>query len=99
MPKTIQPLDDRVLIKRSDAANKTTGGLHLPDSAKEKPKIGVINAIGPGKLLENGERSTMQVKAGNKVFFTSYAGHEIELDGDEFMLMNESDILGIIKEK
>ena len=99
MSKFIQPLDDKVLIQRSDAASKTPGGLHLPDSAKEKPKTGFVKAVGPGKLLDSGERGKVQVKVGDEVIFTSYSGHEIELNNEEFMLMSESDILGIIKEK
>jgi len=97
MPKTIQPLDDKVLIKRNDPAKKTPGGLHLPDSSKEKPKTGIVKSVGPGKLLESGERGKPQLKEGDEVIFQSYAGHEIEMDGVEFILMESSEIMAIIK--
>ena len=92
----IRPLGDKVIVKRVDAEEVTAGGIVLPDSAKEKPKRGIILAIGNGKLLDDGTRSDMQVKKNDEVIFTSYAGTEIKVDGDEYMIMDESDILGIM---
>ena len=92
----IRPLGDKVIIKRLDAEDKTTGGIVLPDSAKEKPKRGIVQAVGDGRLLDDGTRSEMQVKKQDEVIFTSYAGTEIKVDGDEYMIMDESDILGVM---
>ncbi len=92
----IRPLGDKVIVKRVEADEVTAGGIVLPDSAKEKPKRGIILAIGNGKLLDDGTRSTMQVKKNDEVLFTSYAGTEIKVDGDEYMIMDESDILGVV---
>ncbi len=92
----IRPLGDKVIVKRVDAEEMTAGGIVLPDSAKEKPKRGIILAIGNGRLLDDGTRSEMQVKKNDEVIFTSYAGTEIKVDGDEYMIMDESDILGIM---
>ncbi len=91
----IKPLGDKVIVERVEATEKTAGGIYLPDTAKEKPKRGIIKAVGTGKLLDDGSRSDMQVKKGDEVFFTSYAGTEIKVDGDEYLIMDESDILGI----
>jgi len=92
----IRPLGDKVIVKRVDAEEKTAGGIVLPDTAKEKPKRGVVMAIGNGRLLDDGTRSKMQVKKSDEVVFTSYAGTEIKVDGEEYMIMDESDILGIM---
>ena len=92
----IRPIGDKVIVKRVEADEKTAGGIVLPDSAKEKPKRGVVLAIGNGKLLDDGSRGSMQVKKNDEVLFTSYAGTEIKMDGDEYMIMDEADILGII---
>lgn len=92
----IRPLGDKVIIKRLEAEDTTVGGIILPDAAKEKPKRGVIKAIGDGKLLDTGERSTMQVKKNDEVLFTSYAGTEVKVDGDEYLIMDENDILAIL---
>lgn len=92
----IRPLGDKVIVKRVDAEEMTAGGIVLPDSAKEKPKRGIILATGNGRLLDDGTRSEMQVKKNDEVIFTSYAGTEIKVDGDEYMIMDESDILGIV---
>ena len=93
----IRPLGDKVLVKRIEAATVTAGGIVLPDSAKEKPKQGRVQAVGNGKLLNTGERGKLQVKKGDEVLFTSYAGTEIKVDGSELLIMDESDILGIIE--
>jgi chaperonin GroES len=94
----IRPLGDKVIVKRLEAEEKTAGGIVLPDSAKEKPKQGKIISVGNGKLLDNGNRSEMQVKKGDKVLFTSYAGSEVKIGGDEFVIMDESEIMAIIED-
>lgn len=93
----IRPLGDKIVVKRLDAEEKTAGGIVLPDSAKEKPKRGTVQAVGEGKLLDSGKRSTPQVKKNDQVLFTSYAGTEIKVDGEELLIMDESDILAIIE--
>jgi chaperonin GroES len=93
----IRPLADKVLIKRLEAENKTTGGIVLPDTAKEKPQRGKIISTGRGKVLDDGTVRKMQVKRGDTVLFTSYAGSEIKIDGKEHLIMSESDILAIIE--
>ena len=92
----IKPLGEKVIVKRVEASEMTKGGIVLPDSAKEKPKRGVIQAVGTGKLLDDGSRSEMQVKENEEIVFTSYAGSEIKIDGKEYLIMDESDILGVI---
>ncbi len=92
----IRPLGDKVIIKRVEAEEVTTGGIVLPDSAKEKPKRGLIKAIGDGKLLDSGERSQLQVKKNDEVLFTSYAGTEVKVGGEEYIIMDESDILAVL---
>jgi chaperonin GroES len=92
----IRPLADKVLIKRVEAETMTKGGIVLPDSAKEKPRRGKVVALGDGKLLENGTRSEFQVKVGDLVLFTSYGGTELKVDGEEVLIMDESDILAIL---
>ena len=92
----IRPLGDKVIVKRVEAEDKTAGGIVLPDTAKEKPKRGIVLATGSGRLLDDGTRSDMQVKKNDEVLFTSYAGTEIKVDGQEYMIMDESDILGVL---
>lgn len=92
----IRPLGDKVLVQRLEAESTTKGGIVLPDSAKEKPKRGKILALGDGKLLDNGERAAFQVKKGDEVLFSSYAGTEIKVDDDELIIMDENDILAVI---
>ena len=92
----IRPLGGKVLIRRLEAEEKTTGGIVLPDTAKEKPQRGEVLALGEGKLLDDGTRAKFQVAKGNQVLFTSYAGTEIKVEGEDLMLMDESDILAII---
>ena len=92
----IRPLGDKVIVKRVEAEGKTAGGIVLPDTAKEKPKRGIILAMGNGRLLDDGTRSEMQVKKNDEVIFTSYAGTEIKIDGEEYMIMDVSDVLGIV---
>ena len=93
----IQPLADKVLVQRLEAENKTAGGIVLPDSAKEKPQKGKIVSVGKGKVLDDGTLRKMQVKKGDTVLFTSYAGTEIKLDGKEYLIMSESDIMAVIE--
>lgn len=92
----IKPLGDKVIVKRVEAEEKTAGGIVLPESAKEKPKRGIILAVGSGRLLDDGTRSEMQVKKNDEVLFTSYAGTDIKVDGEEYMIMDETDILGVV---
>lgn len=89
----LKPLDDRVVVEPLSAEETTAGGIVLPDSAKEKPQRGTILAVGPGRLLDSGERSTLSVKVGDEVLFSKYGGTEIEVDGKEIKILRESDIL------
>ena len=93
---SIRPLGDKVIIKRVEAKERTRGGIVLPDAAKEKPKRGMVKAIGTGRLLDDGSRSGFQVKKNDEVVFTSYAGTEIKVNDEEYLIMDESDILGVI---
>ena len=93
----IRPLADKVLVQRLEAENKTRGGIVLPDTAKEKPQRGKIVSVGKGKLLDDGTLKKMQVKKGDTVLFTSYAGTEVKIDGKEYLIMNESDIMAVIE--
>lgn len=93
----IRPLNDRVLVLRVEEEKKTAGGLIIPDSAKEKPQEGKIVAVGPGKRDENGKRTVMDLKEGDKILFSKYAGTEIKIDGVEHLFMREDDILGILE--
>ncbi len=93
---TIVPLGDRVLIKRVEAEEKTKGGIVLPDTAKEKPREGIVKAVGKGRLLDNGERAPLTVKKGDRVLFSSYAGTEIKVDGEEYLVMSEDEILAVL---
>ncbi|MBP7936479.1 MAG: co-chaperone GroES [Phycisphaerae bacterium] len=92
----IRPLGDKVVVKRVEAESKTAGGIVLPDTAKEKPRRGIVQATGDGKLLDNGQRSKLQVAKGDEVLFSSYAGTEIKVEGEELLILDESDILAII---
>lgn len=97
MATNITPLHDRVIIKRiEDNVNQTAGGLFIPDTAKEKPQEGEVIAAGQGKYKEDGTRQSLDVKKGDRVLFGKYSGSEIKLDGDEFIIMREDEILGII---
>ena len=91
----LQPLGDRVVVRRLEAQEKSEGGIILPDAAKEKPQRGKVLAVGDGKVLEDGSKQKLQVKKGDVVIFTSYAGEELKVDGDEVLLMHEEDILAI----
>jgi chaperonin GroES len=90
-------LDDRVLVKRDEAEEKTAGGIVLPDTAKEKPQRGKVIAAGPGKVLDSGKRGDMSVKVGDEVYYGKYAGTEIKIEGEEYVILKESDVLAIIE--
>lgn len=94
--ETITPLGDRILVKRTEADAKTKGGIILPDSAKEKPREGTVVNIGAGKLLDSGERAAMTVKPKDRVLFSSYAGSEVKIDGNEFVILTEDEVLAVI---
>jgi len=97
MSDKIKPLGDRVLIKALEREEKTKSGIVLPDTAKEKPQEGRVLAIGSGKLLENGTKVPLEVKVGQKVIFSKYAGTEVKVDGEEMMILNERDVLAIVE--
>lgn len=93
---SLRPLDDRIVVKRLTAEAKTAGGIILPDAAKEKPQEGEVIAVGAGKLLDSGKRATPDVKVGDHVLFGKYSGTEVKVEGEEFLIMRESDILAKI---
>ena len=93
----IRPLGEKVLIKRLEAEDRTAGGIVLPDSAKEKPKRGTVLSVGDGRLLDTGKRNPLQVKKGDQVLFTSYAGTEVKYEGEEMIIMDEGDILAVLE--
>lgn len=97
MATKVKPLGEKILVKRVEAEGKTKGGIVLPDTAKEKPKEGRVLAVGEGKLLDSGARAPFQVKKGDRILFSSYAGTEVTIDGDELLLMNEEDVLAVIE--
>ena len=90
------PLNDKILVKRVEAEDKTAGGILLPDTAKEKPRQGKVLSLGDGKLLETGKRAAFQVKEGDRVLFTAYAGNEVQVDGEDYLIMSEDDILAVM---
>jgi chaperonin GroES len=92
----IVPLNDKLVVERLEADEKTAGGIILPDTAKEKPKQGKVVSVGEGKLLDDGKRAAFQVKVGDRVLFTSYAGNEVTLDGKEYLIMTEDDVLAVV---
>ncbi len=92
----VKPLQDRVLIKRTEEESKTAGGIIIPDSHSEKPGQGQVIAVGPGYRLDNGDVAALSVKEGDKVLFAKYSGSEVKLDGQEFLIMKEADILGVL---
>jgi chaperonin GroES len=93
----IRPLHDRVILKRLEEETVSKGGIIIPDSAKEKPAQGKVVAVGTGKVLENGTKIEMNVKVDDRVLFSKYAGTEVKIEGDEFLIMREDDILGVIE--
>jgi chaperonin GroES len=94
----LKPLNDRVVVKRIEEEEKTAGGIIIPDTAKEKPIQGEVKAVGSGKVMEDGTRRPLDVKAGDRVLFSKYAGTDIKVEGDELLIMREDDILAIIEQ-
>ena len=94
----LKPLDDRVVIQRTEAEDKTASGIYLPESAKEKPMTGTVLAVGPGKVDDNGNRTPLSVTTGDTVLYGKYAGTEVELDGETYMILRESELLGVIED-
>ncbi len=92
----IRPLHDRVLVRRLEEAEQKVGGIIIPDSAKEKPQQGEVVAVGNGKLLENGERVPLDVKAGDRILFGKYSGSDIKIDGEEYLILREDEILAVL---
>jgi len=93
----IKALGDKILVKRLEAEEKTPGGIVLPDTAKEKPKEGEVIELGSGKVLDSGDREEFQVKVGDRVIFASYAGTEVTIDGEEYLVMSQDDVLAIVE--
>ncbi len=93
----IRPLNDRILVKRLEEEEKTSGGIIIPDSAKEKPAEGEIVAAGPGKLNDKGERIALEVKVGDRVLFSKYGGTDVKIEGEDFLIMREDDVLGVVE--
>ena len=93
---TIRPLNEKIVVKRVEAEEKTSGGIVLPDTAKEKPKEGVVISLGTGRLLENGERASFQVKKKDRIIFSSYAGTEVKIDDEDYLILNEDDVLAVV---
>jgi len=94
----IRPLHDRILVTRVQEEEKTKGGIIIPDSAKEKPAEGKVVSVGNGKILENGEIKALDVKEGDRILFSKYSGTEIKISGEEYLIMREDDVLGIIED-
>jgi chaperonin GroES len=92
----LKPLDDRIVIQQSQAEEKTAGGIVLPDTAKEKPQRGKVLAVGPGRLLDSGQRGKMSVKTGDEVFYGKYAGSDVEVNGTKYVILKENEVLAII---
>ena len=92
----IRPLQDRIIVKREDGEETTSGGIIIPDSAKEKPQEGKVIAVGNGKTLDNGTKVPLDVKAGNKILFGKYSGTDIKLDGEEYLILREDEVLAVI---
>jgi len=97
MATNIRPLQDRVIVRRIEEGEQVRGGIIIPDTAKEKPQEGEVIAVGAGKYRDDGTRQTLDVKAGDRVLFGKYSGSEIKLDGEEFLIMREDEILGVIE--
>jgi chaperonin GroES len=97
MAVNIRPLNDRIIVRRMEEQEQMRGGLYIPDTAREKPQEGEVLAVGNGKLLDNGQRIAIDLKAGDRILFGKYAGTEIKLDGDEYLILREDDILGVVE--
>ena len=97
MAVSIRPLNDRIIARRMEDQEQMRGGLYIPDTAKEKPQEGEVLAVGNGKLLDNGQRIAIDLKAGDRILFGKYAGTEIKLDGEEYLILREDDVLGVVE--
>ena len=97
MANMIRPLHDRIIVRRIEESEQMRGGLYIPDTAKEKPQEGEVIAVGNGKVLENGTKTELDVKVGDRILFGKYAGSEVKLDGDEYLILREDDVLGVIE--
>lgn len=93
----LKPLGDRIVVKAVSAEEKTKGGIVLPDTAKEKPQEGEVIAVGPGRVLDNGQRVAPEVKVGDRVIYAKYGGTEVKLEGEEYLILRESDVLAIVE--
>jgi len=98
-PMKIRPLQDRVIVRRMEEERTSAGGIVIPDSAAEKPIQGKVIAVGPGKILDNGDRRPVDVKVGDKVLFAKYSGTEVKIDDEEYLVMREEDIMGVIEKE
>jgi chaperonin GroES len=96
-PMKLKPLADRVVVRQTEAEEKTKSGIYLPDAAKEKPTKGKVTAVGPGKLDDNGKRTEVGVRVGDVVYYGKYSGTEVEIDGEKFVILRESDLLGVLE--
>jgi chaperonin GroES len=97
MAVSIRPLNDRIIVRRMEEQEQMRGGLYIPDTAKEKPQEGEVLAVGNGKLLDNGQRIAIDLKSGDRILFGKYAGTEIKLDGEEYLILREDDVLGVVE--
>ncbi len=97
MAVSIRPLNDRIIVRRLEEQEQMRGGLYIPDTAKEKPQEGEVLAVGNGKLLDNGQRIAIDLKNGDRILFGKYAGTEIKLDGNEYLILREDDVLGVVE--
>lgn len=95
----IRPLQDRILVKRLEEEERTKGGIIIPDTAKEKPSEGLVISVGKGKVLENGTQLPLDVKKNDRILFGKYSGTDIKIEGDEYLIMREDDVLGVIEKK
>jgi chaperonin GroES len=93
----MRPLHDRILVKRLEAQEEKVGGIIIPDTAKEKPQQGEVKAVGDGKILDNGQRVAVDVKPGDRILFGKYSGSEIKIDGEEYLIVREEEVLGVIE--
>jgi len=93
----IRPLQDRIIVKRIDAEDKTVGGIYIPDTAKEKPQEGEVIAVGKGKRLDSGEVQALDLKVGDRILFSKYGGTDVKIDGEDYLIMREDDVLGVIE--
>lgn len=94
---TLRPLGDRIVVKAIEEEERTQGGIYLPDTAKEKPQQGEVIAVGTGRVLENGQKVQPEVKVGDRIIFAKYGGTEVKLDGQEYLILRESDVLAVVE--